>query len=188
MKLSVILLAAGLSARMGEDKLLMEMGKKTLLQIAVDILDEIKAFEKIIVTSKQRLNKITLPNEIKAIINTDPGRGQSSSIKLGLSNTSGTHYLFMAADQPLLGLSDVEQITDAARLNPDKIIYPQIDSKPGMPAIFPGAFRDELLALTGDTGGRVLRDKYPEKCLIIKPKHPGNFKDIDTIGEYHAFS
>jgi len=188
MKLSIILLAAGLSARMGKDKLLMELKSKPLLQHAIDLLDKTEAFEKLIVTTKTRLTKITVPNEVKAIINTDPGRGLSSSIKLAVENSSGTHFLFMTADRPKLTISDITQIINTSKLNPDKIIYPMTDGSPNTPVLFPESKRDELLSLTGDTGGRVLREKYPQICLAVLPENPENFTDINTLEDYYALS
>ncbi|MCL2627152.1 MAG: nucleotidyltransferase family protein [Oscillospiraceae bacterium] len=188
MKLSIILLAAGLSLRMGQDKLLMSKSNISLLQSAFNLLDEIDAFEKIVVTTKSRLEQISLPQNVLAIINEDPKRGQSSSLCLGVSNTTGTHYLFMAADQPKLTAYDIKQITETAKNNPDKIIYPRIGGKPSMPSLFPADFRKKLLALTGDTGGRVIREAYPKLCLEIKPENPENFIDIDRAEDFNGIS
>ena len=50
------------------------------------------------------------------------------------------------------------------------------------------AERQELLALTGDTGGKTVRDANPEACLAMKPKHPKLFRDIDVKGDYDGLT
>jgi len=188
MKLSIILLAAGLSERMGEDKLLMEYNNDTLLQRAVNLLCELDVYEKLRVTTAQRQSKVTLPHGIKTIINPDPGRGISSSIKIAVENSSGTHYMFMAADQPELTAEDIKPIIDVARNNTGKIIYPVANCEPLMPSIFPQTLRTELLELTGDTGGRALREKNPQLCFEVQVKNKKNFNDIDTLEEFYAIN
>jgi molybdenum cofactor cytidylyltransferase len=96
----------------------------------------------------------------------------------------GDSYLFMVADQPKLCVSDITAILDMARKNKNKIIYPLVNGKPCSPTLFPICFREKLLALSGDTGGKVIRDAHTEACLTIIPEQPENFADIDTIEEY----
>jgi len=187
MKLSVILLAAGLSERMGEDKLLFEFNKISMLERAINLINKIEAYEKVIVTTEPRIKKAAVPDDIKVIINPDPGKGLSSSIKLGVKNSKGTHYLFMAADQPKLRVNDIAPIINSVNKHSDKIIYPLVGGEPCMPAVFPSSFYDELISLKGDEGGKVLREKYPQLCVGITAENPKNFADIDTKENYALF-
>jgi len=188
MLLSVILLAAGLSKRMGDDKLLMSYNGIPLLQVAVDLLGSIEAHEKIIVTTGKRLKHVTLPQGIRAVINKNRSKGISSSIHLGALNAAGTHFMFMAADQPKLRASDITQIIKTSKENPDKIVYPVISNKPCLPSIFPECLKNELLTITGDIGGRSIREKHPELAVPVIPACPENFIDIDTPKELYDIS
>ena len=183
-KVSVILLAAGLSARMGEDKLLLKYKGKSFLQHSIDLLQKLPVYERIIVTTDARQRHIVLPNTIKLCINPNPEKGQSTSIKIGVEAATGTHYLFLAADQPLLTKNDIIPLLDAADSNPEKIIFPIIDSKPNSPTIFPGTFKEKLNKLCGDKGGRVIRDANKDLWYTIEPETPENFTDIDTVAQY----
>ena len=184
-KVSAIALAAGLSRRMGEDKLLLSYQGKTLIQRAVDLLADLPVYEKILVTTSVRLEKVLLPDGVHTEINSRPEDGQSCSVRLGLRGASGDWYLFMAADQPLLETDDIGQLLDCIASNNNKIIYPVIEGNPCMPALFSDCFRDELLACTGDTGGRTVRLAHPEVCVGIEPDRPVNFRDIDSTEDYH---
>jgi CTP:molybdopterin cytidylyltransferase MocA len=92
----------------------------------------------------------------------------------------------MSSDQPKITSSDLAQLLDLAAFNPNKIIFPCIDSKPCSPTLFPACFRSELLSLSGDIGGRVVRDANMDDCLSYLPKNPFNFIDIDFIEDYNG--
>ena len=183
-KVSVILLAAGLSSRMGEDKLLLKYKGKSFLQHSLDLLQKLPVYERIIVTNDARQRHIVLPNTIKLCINPNPERGQSSSIKIGIEEASGTHYLFLVADQPLLTKKDLIPLLDAVKTKPGKIIFPIVDSEPNSPSLFPSTFKDELIKLNGDKGGRVIREANKDLWYTIHPENPENFTDIDNEAQY----
>lgn len=186
MTLNVILTAAGLSVRMGCDKLLIEYKGKTLISYALELLSLIPADERILVITNDRLGKINVPNYVKICINENPQEGKSSSVRAGVdaADTAGTHYLFLNADQPRLTLDDIAPMIELARQNPDSIIYPLMDGQPCSPTIFPAAFREKLLELTGDKGGSIIRDENPQLCIAYTPDNPGRFKDIDMENDF----
>jgi len=184
-RISAILLAAGLSRRMGTDKLLLDYQGKSMIRHSIDLMSELQVYERIVITSDARIEHLTLPSGIRLYVNPAPESGQSASIRIGVEASKGTHYFFMAADQPKLTSKDLLPLLEAIKANPNKIIYPSIDSKPCSPTVFPGRFRMELLSLTGDTGGRVIREANKENCFPIDPEFPMNFADIDCAEEYH---
>ena len=183
-KVSAVLLAAGLSTRMGVDKLLLKHKGKTFLQHSIDLMQELPVFERIVVTTDVRLKHIALPLTTKLCINPHPEQGQSTSIKAGVEAAAGTHYLFLNADQPLLTLEDLIPILNAANMNPEKIVFPLIDSKPNSPTLFPSSFKDKLINLRGDIGGKVIRDAHRELWHTVQPENPENFTDIDNVEDY----
>jgi molybdenum cofactor cytidylyltransferase len=183
-KVSAILLAAGLSARMGADKLLLDYNGKSFFQHSVDLLQELPVYELIIVTTDVRYKQVIIPPDIKVCINPHPEQGQSSSIRAGVEAATGTHYLFLVADQPLLASKDIQPLLDASVDNPEKIIFPIIDSNPTSPTLFPGSFREKLQKLCGDKGGRVLRDANKEVWHPVYPENPERFIDIDCKLDY----
>jgi len=190
-KISAILLAAGLSQRMGRDKLLLDYIGKPILQHSIDLLSELPVYERVLVTTDTRSAEIDLPPNVNLCINSLPEKGLSHSIHIGIEKATGTHFLFLTADQPRLNKADVIQLLDAIPENPDKIIYPGIDSIPCSPTIFPGSFREELLKLysssleqQNDTGGRGIREANKHINLMLKPTNPANFIDIDNADDY----
>jgi len=169
---------------MGEDKLLLSYNGKSLLQTAIDLLDELPVYERFIVTTDARADSIALPPGIRLFINKDPSAGISGSIKLGLKKARGTHYLFLNADQPRLTVGDVCLLMKIAKSNPDKIAYPIVKEKPCSPNIFPKTFRKQLLKLTGNNGGRFVRDANDDYIVALVPENPQNFADVDDKEAY----
>ena len=169
------------------DKLLLEIKNKPILQHSIDLMYSLAVYERILVTTETRLKKVSIPEEIKVLINQQPEKGKSESIRLGLNIATGTHFLFLPADQPGLTESDISQLLEAAADNPDKIVYPVINGQPGSPTIFPRKFRSELLALNGDTGGSVVRSENKDNCFGVEVKNVQNFTDIDTMGDFNDF-
>jgi molybdenum cofactor cytidylyltransferase len=184
MKISAILLSAGLSRRMGEDKLLLEYDGMSLLERAIALLAELPVSERIVVTTKERREKVNLPSGVRVVLNDNPQIGQSESIRLGVSRARGAHFMFLVADQPKLSVSALEPILSAAQENPDKIVFPLVCGKPSSPAIFPARFKAELLALSGDMGGREVRLAFPDLCFGVEVQNPCDFVDIDDLEDY----
>ena len=172
---------------MKTDKLLLDFDGKSILQRSVDLIHSLAVYERILVTNEIRLSKVTLPADIKAIINHQPEKGHSESIRLSLNIATGTHYLFLPADQPGLTQGDIAQLLEAAAGNPDKIVYPVVNGLPSSPTIFPFKFRSELLGLTGDTGGSVIRSANKDDCFGVEVKDVLNFTDIDTLEDFNDF-
>ena len=169
---------------MGKDKLLLDYNGKTLLDHSMDLLSSLPVFERICVSAEERLCSIKGYENIKYYINPKPESGLSGSVHIGTKNAAGTHLLFLSADQPKLTENDVLALIEAAKQNPDKIIFPQIGKKPTSPTIFPVSFREELLSQKGDNGGRSIRDANKELCLPVTPVNPAHFTDIDNEADY----
>ena len=187
LKVSAILLAAGRSLRMGgRDKLLLEYKGKTLLKRAMWLLCRLPAFEWILVTTIARLGYIDIPTKVQLALNMNHESGQSGSLRLGLNAACGEHYLFLAADQPLLTPACLLPLFELAERNPDKIVFPSVNGEPRTPSMFPSRFREELTSLYGDIGGRAVREMHPGSCITFEAEKPDAFLDIDNEEDYLA--
>ena len=186
--ISIIILAAGLSRRMREcDKLLLPLSDgRLMIESAIDLASSMPVHERILVTTSDRLRQIKSYKGIKVVENLRPEEGQSESIRLGVMAATGDYYLFMAADQPMLDAKVLNWLVEGARDNPGKIIYPLVSGMPCNPVIFPNTFKDDLLSLEGDEGGRKIIKRHPNACFApeANAKWQKKFIDIDTLEEY----
>lgn len=184
MRIDGIILAAGLSSRMGCNKLLLPYKGKALLQYTLDIAADLPLARRILVTTAATAAGVCIPTGMQVLYNTRPEEGQSSSLRLGLAQADGDGYLFFTADQPLLDKTVVERISAAA--GPEHIVVPRCRGRLGNPVFFPALCRSALNALRGDTGGRVVREIFAARCVYIDIANEAALLDVDTYTEYTA--
>ncbi|MCL2368343.1 MAG: selenium-dependent xanthine dehydrogenase [Oscillospiraceae bacterium] len=182
-QMTAIVLAAGLSTRMGAQKLLLPLDGRPMLQHCLDLIERLPLSHRVLVTTPEVAAQIQTTAQI--IINPNPEEGQSGSLRLGVMAANPDHsLLFLLGDQPRLDVETVVQLLAAD--DGQHIIYPTgPDGVPKSPTLFPPRFRGDLLALTGDTGGRELRRRFPEACSAITVRDPRVLLDIDTPEAYN---
>jgi CTP:molybdopterin cytidylyltransferase MocA len=81
------------------------------------------------------------------------------------------YYMFFPCDQPFLDAAVVRCIVEARR--PGVIVQPCYRGTPGNPALFSGAFREELLALGEGEHGRDIINRHPESLVRVEIAPPG---------------
>ena len=173
-------MAAGFSRRMGLDKLFLSYKGKTLIGHALHLLKELPVAEKIIIITAERLERLALPAGVRAIVNELPHRGKSESVRQGVWAASGEWYLFLNADQPKLQASAILPMLELTESTPSKIIYPVVNGKPSSPTLFHRDYRAALLTISGDEGGKTLRDASVWACHPYIVEKPELFVDLDT--------
>lgn len=180
-KIDVILMAAGLSKRYGkENKLLALYKENPLLQYPLDLLKKTNQFIKIfVVYSANEVEQFleSQKRKIELIKNSHPEIGISESIRLGVLASDADFYMFLPADQPLLSQKTLNNIIDKATVG--KIVCPEWEGDKGAPTVFSSVFREDLLSLTGDQGGKYVMKKYPEDVIYIEAADALSLLDID---------
>jgi len=113
-KIGCIILAAGFSKRMGEEKVLAKLGEESLISWITKRLDKL-ALNPVIVTKKEIFNLVERevhPN--KVIINETPELGRTGSIKVGINYLDAQfkeHYRLIIAPADRPGFSDTTILT-----------------------------------------------------------------------------
>ena len=181
--ISAIILAAGESKRMGRNKLSLPYKGMPLIGHTFQLVDKIDFLECIVVISPKNaedLIGLNFPKKTKIVYNFNPERGQSYSVVLGTKEAKGEGYLFFTGDQPLLTVEIIEGIVGKAAIN--RIVYPlKEDGKPSNPTFFGKDFREELLSIEGDEGGRQIRKKHPQACYSFTPEKTRVLIDTDAL-------
>lgn len=184
--ISGIILASGFSRRMPHEKLLLPFGNGTIVERVIQaatgsVLDEV-----LFVYHNEAVAAKAAAYNIPLIYNKQAGEGQSASIRTGVVSThpESEAYLFMVGDQPFLEPSVINRIIEEHHERPEQIIVPVYADKRGTPTIFPSLFRDELLALRGDCGGRRIIERFPESVRTVPVDAEGAGFDIDTVTDY----
>jgi molybdenum cofactor cytidylyltransferase len=90
--------------------------------------------------------------------------------------------MFFNGDQPYLRKETIEKIINSRKEN--SIIVPTIDGRRKSPVLFSNKFREELLQLVGDVGGRQVIQNNGDRVVEVEFEDIDDFIDIDSVEEY----
>jgi len=182
---TAIILAAGLSSRMGCTKQLLEIDGQTMLDRAVETVLDAGIANPIVVlghNANEIRDKVKLLTHCTVVTNESYRTGMASSLRCGVravtSQTSA--YLFMLCDQPLVDSTLIKELIKEFTRKKADILCPLYQGKRGNPVIISSKLHDRLLEAEGDSGARFL---FADKDLNIVG-HPVSthaiIMDIDT--------
>jgi molybdenum cofactor cytidylyltransferase len=190
--ISVVMLAAGESVRMGRPKLALPLQGKTLLELAMAPVLASGIRDIIVVTSEDPvwIRERTLPN-IQIVLNPRSREGIATSLQAGITAVSSCSQaiLFSLGDQPFVTSEVYRMLIEHYRRHMKALTYPVFGGKRGNPVLFDRRLWSALMALEGDEGGKQIFTSVPdqEKAGVTVP-HPGILLDIDTPEEYARMS
>lgn len=182
MKISGIIMAAGLSKRMGTNKLFLDFKGQDLYKGIFDLVEELNLDQVVLVSSYEEILADGKKRRFKTIYNPDNQEGKAASIRLGVEGADPeASLMFFVADQPLLRLETCQDLIKAYK-EKEAITFPRTDSRRGSPVIFPKKYRGDLLALKGDQGGMLLVQGQETNQVLIQDE--SELWDIDTHHQY----
>ena len=91
--------------------------------------------------------------------------------------------MFFVADQPLINQKDIEKLIRVFRENKDFIVIPKYKEKRGNPVIYPSLYKEEILRLEGDKGGKSII-KSSNKIKYVEVEEDTLF-DIDNKDDFN---
>lgn len=186
--LGAVILGAGLSRRMGSEKLLLPIGRKRILEKTIDGVAESFGDVIVIVTRNAILGSIETGKGLIYLVNDQPELGQSTSLKIAVAYLA-KHYpecqgiLVFLGDQPLVSRKLVRQMEQAIMKNPTSIIMPEYKGQKGHPVAFGKCWFNELLTVSGDAGGRGIIKEHTEALIKIQGDRTC-VMDADTPEDY----
>ena len=184
-----IVLAAGMSTRFGDTKQVLPWQDTNIVAHSVRTALDAGLFPIIVVLGyeAEAVEKALAGMPVRRVFNPEFKAGQSSSIRRGLDALPpGTGAaLFILADQPLVTAATMRKIVEAHRRTFAKACVPECEGERGNPVLFDKALFGELRDLRGDTGGRVLLEKYRDSVVRV-PANKEVLLDIDTPEDYEG--
>lgn len=176
-----IIMASGMSRRMSENKLLINLYNKPLIRWTIELAKSCD-FEDVIVVYKDKEVKDIAENlQVKTIYNGRFKYGQSESIKLALSSLKKEYdgYIFFTGDQPFIKKETIKTLMKTF-IKRGGIILPKVNGKNKSPVIFSREFKFELMNIEGDIGGRNVIKNNIKKVTPVYFNKSIEFFDIDT--------
>ncbi len=188
-EVSAILLAAGLSRRMGqENKLLLPVEGKPMVRHLAETYIDVVDGPLIVVTGfeEERIRRALDGLSITFARNEAFSTGQASSVARGVSVAPEAKTLLIGlADQPLLKACDLQDLLDAHRKQTDeKITVPTKNGQRGNPIVIPAALRSRLTENPDKPGCMHFTRAHPETVQKVGFKTDGFFTDVDTPQDF----
>jgi Uncharacterized MobA-related protein len=184
MKINLILLASGNSSRFKGNKLLELVNNRPMYMNVVEKVLKLKVNKIILVTQYEVIKDALTGYPIQVVMNNNSELGISRSIKLGIdSDLEADAYMFMVCDQPFISLESIKALIDKFIESNKGMACTYNDGNLGNPAIFSAKYKDELLNLKGDVGGKIVMKKHLEDLEKVKINNETELKDIDTREE-----
>ena len=182
-----VVLAAGLSRRMGQAKLLLALEGKPVLRHAV---------ERVLAGGVERV-LVVIPPEAEALraaleglpvrwaVNPNPSAGQGTSIAAGIDALpSGTSAALIAlGDQPMLPPAVIPELLAVFGRTGMPIVAPRYREGQGNPVLFGVQVFSELRVLEGDRGARSVIEKDPGRVFLVDFDLPMP-ADVDAPEDY----
>jgi molybdenum cofactor cytidylyltransferase len=185
--IAAIVLAAGLSRRMGQAKLLMPVGGRAIIRYVVESVLAGGVDSVWVVTGPdvEPIEAALAGFEVQIVVNPAPEEGQAGSVRTGIAALppSVEAVLIALGDQPALAPSIIPALLAARRASPKLIVAPRYRDGQGNPVLFKREIFPELLRLTGDLGARPIIQKEPARVEWVDldlPMPP----DVDTPDDY----
>lgn len=189
--LSAIVLAAGMSTRMGQNKLLLAFKNKPLIAHAVDTLLASEVDEIVVVLGHEaeKVRDNIQGRQLRLVQNPDYHEGLSTSVRVGVaavSSQAGGIMIYLA-DQPLLEPADVNHLARAfvrAREADKSIVVPFFHGQRGNPVILDSSYRGAMAEVVGDVGCKRVIKRYPDKVFVVEMETDHVVRDVDNIEDY----
>ncbi len=192
-----ILLAAGLSRRMGEmNKLLLEVDGAPMVVHAANRLIEADVDERIVVLGHEagRVREVLDGFDVCFVVNPDYPRGMTSSIQAGVraAAPASDGFLIALSDMPRLAPSTPAGVLAAFRAaeahRPGAIVIPMYQGQRGHPVVFSTVYREEILANDEPEGCRGIVKGHADRVVEMPTQDEGAVWDVDTASEFKVKS
>jgi len=186
--ISLILLAAGESSRLGTPKQLLMYKGKNLMQHTIDMTLTLGMDTFIVLGAYgEKILKQVNTYDAKIVENVEWNEGLSSSIRKGLegvlnSNPNTEAVILVLCDQPFLSAEILRQILEKYHDTGLPIVHCHYGEASGPPTLFHRSMFPYLLELKGGQGAKKVVDRFSDQVALVD--FPEGKWDIDTSEDY----
>ncbi len=185
-----VVLAAGMSTRMGEQKLLkLWRENRTIIEYVIEQLIKARVDPIVVVTGHdaKEIKAVLAPWDVTVVNNRAYKTGEMlSSLKAGLSampaHTAAT--LMVLGDQPALQTRVVNRIVLAHAEAQHELIVPSHTMRRGHPVLIGRRYWNEILRLEPGLTPRVFFDRFSDHIHYVEIDNDSILRDIDTPQDY----
>lgn len=189
-RIVAVVLAAGISSRMGRPKLLMPWEEHTVIE---ETLTQVlgAGYEEVVVvvgSEREEMQELLSTRPVRVAFNLNYRAGMSGSIKAGVSffDATATAFAIVLGDQPQITTKIHQLVLANFRRSKMGICVPVYEGQYGHPVVFGIQYKPRMYALQGDNGAQSVVEAHPDDVAELALKSPEIIPSIDTQKDYEA--
>ena len=190
MKPAGIILAAGLSSRMGRDKATLPYLGTTFLNHLIGLLSPHVAPLVVVLGHNAESIRSTIDAQfsVTVAVNPDFEQGMLSSLQTGIRTLpTGTEAaLFTLVDLPAISSDTVEELLAAFGSGAKRLTIPRSAGRRGHPVIAQREILDEIAALPLGGSPKTVIHAHRTETAFVDVDDAGIFRDVDLPEDYDA--
>jgi molybdenum cofactor cytidylyltransferase len=183
-----VVLAAGLSSRMGSQKVVLPYGGSTVVgHIADELLaGAVDGVLVVVGHEAERVREALGARRVAVVENPDYRAGMLSSVRCGLrALPDGCEAVLLAlGDQPAVTSELVDTMIRSHAATGKGIVVPVCGERRGHPVLFSIRYRDEVLSRFDDVGLRGLLRTHPGDVFELNTPNSAILSDMDRPEDY----
>lgn len=187
-KISILILAAGASSRMGKVKQLLPWGTVSIIEhlVSTSLATDANSVYTVLGAHRDQIAPKLKNYEVTVLENENWERGMGNSIAVGVEGILNAEnpdgILILLADQPLIDIGYINMMIQTFLNGNSGIIGTEYIDKIGVPALFGSRYYTDLLNLEGDVGAaKIIKNQFKD-CSALNPG--GKHLDVDTNDDY----
>ena len=185
-----VILAAGMSRRLGRPKQLLEVGGKPLIwHVATRALASTCDGVFAVVGYQPDAMRAALSDlPVDIVHNPDFADGMSTSLRAGVAAlpADADAFVVLLADQPEVDPASISAVITARRSTGAPVVRTRYGEQPSSPTLFGRETFAELLMLRGDVGGRSVVRAHRAHLVEVPAAAVAPPEDVDTEEAYRA--
>jgi putative nucleotidyltransferase with HDIG domain len=185
---AAIILAAGMSSRMGEFKPLLPLGNKTVIEqvVATFLHAGVQDIQVVLGYKAHDVIAVLQNLAMSWIINDNYQSEMFSSVKAGADGLKpdSEAVFILPVDIPLVRPQTLELLMGSYGKDLPQIIYPSFLGRRGHPPLISRQYAEELTCWSGHGGLKVFLEQYDHRSFDVPVFDEGILMDMDTPEQY----
>lgn len=183
-KIDTVILAAGMSKRLGFNKLCVRLNGKAVVRRTVEVFVENRLPGKIVVVTgfqRERVEQELAGLPIDLVHNPGYEEGMSTSLKAALPHVTGADLvLFHLGDKPFVGAGTIRTVLESYEKERRCFTVPVYQGVKGHPVLMENdAYASTVRGIEGDRGLRGVVEAHGAETLFVEADE-GVIMDVDT--------
>lgn len=191
LRVAAVVLAAGMSTRMGSNKLLAEIEGEALVRRVVRSVEASGARPVVVVTGYEHASVCAALAGAKVVIVYNPAYrdGLSTSLRSGITRIADCDAaIILLGDMPAISSALIDKMIAAYDpANARAVCVATHNGRRGNPVLFGSKFFPELMTISGDVGARHVVARHPNLVCEVEAGDDGPAIDVDTPEDLQGF-